>query len=72
MDEREKVLQEDQLVVDALREAGVLVSSSQDLMHTRERYPKAIPVLLEMLPKMQTFALKDIIVRSLVREKRHG
>ena len=68
-DSREQVLQEDRLVAEALCEAGVMVTSSQDLLKTRERYPKAIPVLLEMLPKVQTYTLKEIIARSLgVRE----
>jgi hypothetical protein len=69
MDDHEQVLREDQLVVKALRAAGVFVNSSQDLMRTRERYPKAIPVLLEMLPKVRTHTIKEIIARSLgVRE----
>jgi hypothetical protein len=65
MDDIEKDRREDQLVVAELGKIGVHVSSTQDFMNTREPYPEAIPVLLEMLPKMQGYALKEVIVRSL-------
>lgn len=65
MEEQEQILKEDRLVVEALRKAGVFVSSSQDLVTTRDRYPKAIPVLLEMLAKVETLTIKGIIVRAL-------
>jgi hypothetical protein len=41
----EQVHLEDQLVVAALKNVGVHVASSQDLMNTRDPYPLAIPVL---------------------------
>ena len=56
---------EDQLVVDALRRVGLDVTSSQDLMNTRDPYPKAIHVLVEMSGKVKTYTVKEIIVRSL-------
>ena len=69
MDEQGQILKEDRLVVEALQGIGVYVDSSEDLVNTGEPYPKAIPVLLEMLRKVQTYAIKGIIVRSLgVRE----
>jgi len=69
MDELEQVKREDQLVADALRAAGTQVVSTQDLVNTNDQYTNAIPVLLEMLPKVSTYAMKKIIVRSLgVRE----
>jgi HEAT repeat protein len=61
----EHVLTEDRLVVDALRRAGIVVNSSQDLMHTREPYPKAIPVLLDLLPTLETYAIREVVVRAL-------
>src|ERR1700733_6081749 len=69
MDDNVQVLKEDQMVAGALRKVGVLVLSSQELLRTKDRYPKAIPVLLEMLPKVETYTMKEIIARSLgVRE----
>jgi HEAT repeat protein len=69
MDDREKILKEDKIVVEALKEVGTFVTSSQDLVNTRERYPKAIPVLLKMLSTVRTYTIKGIIARSLgVRE----
>lgn len=69
MNEHEQILKEDRLVAKALQKAGVYVTSSEDLVNTRERYPKAIPVLLEMLQTVQTYTIKGVIVRSLgVRE----
>src|SRR5436305_4806254 len=66
---RSEVLREDQMVAEALQNVGLLVSSSQELLRTRDRYPKAIPVLLEMLPKVKTYTMKEIIARALgVRE----
>jgi hypothetical protein len=64
MSSQEKILEEDRLVTMALQAAGVNVSSSQDLMRTREPYPKAIPVPLSMLPKVQTYSMKEITTRS--------
>lgn len=61
----EKVQREDQLVVDALREAGVCVASSQDLMDARDPYPMAVPVLIGVLGKLNTYAIKEVVVRSL-------
>ncbi|HTG36283.1 MAG TPA: HEAT repeat domain-containing protein [Thermoanaerobaculia bacterium] len=63
MDEQVRV--EDQLVVDALRRVGLGVTSSQDLMNTRGPYPEAIPVLVDMLGKVKTYTVKEIIIRSL-------
>lgn len=65
MDDIEQARKEDQIVVRELRKAGVIVESTQDLMHTREPYPRAIPVLLEMMPQMKGYVLKEIIARSL-------
>lgn len=65
MDDQEKVLQEDQIVVDALRNVGTCVTSSQDLVNTNKSYLAAIPVLVDMLAKVQTYTVKGIIVRSL-------
>ena len=63
---------EDELVVEALRAIGVHVASSQDLMNTREPYPKAIPILLELLGKVETYVIKEIIVRSLATKGAQG
>jgi hypothetical protein len=41
MEEREQTLQEDQLLVEALAEAGVFVKTSQDLLRAKTSYPNA-------------------------------
>jgi hypothetical protein len=63
---------EDQLVVGALQKVGVHVTSSQDLMNTRDPYPLAIPVLVEMLSIVQTYTVKEIIARSLGAKEAKG
>jgi hypothetical protein len=68
----EQVHLEDQLVVAALENAGVLVTSSQDLMNTRDPYPLAIPVLIEFIGKVKTYAIKEIIARSLATKAAKG
>ncbi len=68
----EQVHLEDQLVVAALKNVGVHVASSQDLMNTRGPYPLAIPVLIEFLAKVKTYAVKEIIVRSLATKAAKG
>jgi HEAT repeat protein len=70
MDKR--IDQEDQKVVEALRCAGVHVASSQDLMNTRAPYPQAVPVLIEILGQMETYAIRETIVRSLAVKEAKG
>lgn len=60
------------MVVSALRAVGVSVDSSQDLMNTNAPYPSAIPVLIEMLEKVESYAVKEIIVRSLAVKEARG
>jgi hypothetical protein len=69
MEGRDQMLREDQLVVEALRGVGVSVKSPQDLLRTREKYANAIPVLVNMISRVQTYTMKEIIARALsVRE----
>ena len=70
MNEQEQ--REDELVTEALRAVGVQVRSAQDLMHTRDPYPAAIPPLIEMLGRVKTYTLKEIIARSLGTREAKG
>jgi HEAT repeat protein len=63
MNEQERL--EDESVVHALGKVGISVSSTQDLMDTRCPYPAAVPVLIDMLGKVDTYMVKEMIVRSL-------
>ncbi len=66
MNEREK---EDRSVAKALLAVGIKVASVYDLVNTRQVYKEAIPVLLEFLPIIQDFNIKEGVVRALaVRE----
>ena len=56
---------EDRLVIERIRENGLLISSVWDLVHAREAYPEAIPVLIDMLPKVRELAIKEGIIRAL-------
>jgi HEAT repeat protein len=67
-----QVILEDQVLVEALKEVGVQVTSSQDLINTRVSYSEAIPVLLEFLWKVETYAIKETIVRSLATKGAKG
>lgn len=61
MNERER---ESKRVAEALRHAGVLVSSVYDLVNTSAPYPTAVPVLLDLLEDGIT---DDIITEGVVR-----
>ena len=64
-------VQEDTMVVDALRTAGIEVLSVYDLVNSRKPYPEAIEVLLEMLPRVRHDRVKEGVARALgVREAR--
>jgi hypothetical protein len=52
-------------VVEALRAAGVEVTSVWDLANTSVPYPKALPVLLEHLPKPYSSIVREGIARAL-------
>ena len=70
MNEQERL--EDESVVHALGGVGVSVTSTQDLMNTRGPYPAAIPVLVRMLGTVETYMMKEIIVRSLGTKEAKG
>ena len=70
MTEQEKL--EDEMVVQALQNVGVHVRTTQDLMHTRDPYPAAIGTLVDMLGKVRTYMLKEIIARSLATKEAKG
>jgi HEAT repeat protein len=57
--------QEDRLLVDRIREKGLSISSVWDLVHTREAYPEAISVLIEMLPKLKEISIREGVIRAL-------
>ena len=57
--------------VKTLRDAGVIVDSVYDLVHTRESYPDAIPVLIWMLDETEDEIQLEGIIRALtVKEAR--
>ena len=63
--------EEDSLVVDALRAIGMRVESIYDLVNTKDPYPEAIPVLLDILPRVGNDRIKEGVARALsVREAR--
>ena len=68
----EQVFLEDRAVVEALSRVGMVVTSTQDLFKVREPYPLAVPVLLEMLAKVQTYVMREIIVRCLAAKESKG
>ena len=70
MNEEEQL--EDELVLEALRDAGVHAISTQDFMQKREPYPAAIPVLIKMLGRVRTYMIKEIIVRALGSKEAKG
>jgi hypothetical protein len=72
IEDRQQERLEDILVVEALRSVGVNVVSSQDLMRARGSYSAAIPVLIEMLGRVRTYTLKEILVRSLGTKEAKG
>lgn len=56
---------EDEVVVSALAQAGIAAKSVYDLVNSREPYPEAIAVLIEMLPVVQHRIIKEGVVRAL-------
>ncbi len=56
---------EDRLIVDALAQAGVTVSSIEELVNDRRGYATAIPTLIEMLDRVKYLPIKDSVVRAL-------
>ena len=67
-----QVFLEDRVVVAALSKVGLEVASTQDLFKIKEPYPLAVPVLLEMLGRVKTYAMKEIIVRALAAREAKG
>jgi HEAT repeat protein len=63
------VMADDEMVASTLRQCGLKISSIWDLVNTKEIYREAIPLLVEMLPKIDDLGTKEGIVRALtVRE----
>src|SRR5687767_5426959 len=60
-----KARREDELIVRALREEGVDVTSVFDLVNDRASHPEAVPVLLRVLPQVTDAWMKQGIVRAL-------
>ncbi len=56
---------EDQVVVNALARAGVIVTSVQDLVNGRRGYAAAIPVLIELLGRVEYRPVKESVIRAL-------
>jgi len=65
------LIEEDAIVVSALQTIGVEVRSVYDLVNTKESYPRAIPILLNLLPQLRNDRIKEGVARALgVREAR--
>jgi HEAT repeat protein len=63
MDEATKAADEE--VVAALEKVGIDVRSTQDLLKRRESYAAAIPTLVRLLSVIDSYRVKEVIVRSL-------
>lgn len=63
---------EDAKVAEALRFAGLKVSSVFDLVNRRESYPQAIPVLLRLLPDLRHHIIREGVVRALTVKEARG
>jgi HEAT repeat protein len=62
---------EDLRVVKQLRAVGLRVKSIYDLVNSKNSYPQAIPLLIQLLPTIKTACIKEGVVRALtVRESR--
>ncbi len=59
-------------LVEALAEVGVEASNIFGLVNSLKPYPKAIPVLLEFLPRVEDIAIKEGIVRALTVKEASG
>lgn len=56
-------------LISKLSTLGIRINSIWDLVNTREKYPQAIPLLIEYLPSVENFREKEGFVRALtVRE----
>lgn len=66
------VLEEDKYVVDALRRVGIQVSSIYELVNSKSPYPRAIPVLLSVLPNVKNRRIKEGIIRALTVKEARG
>jgi hypothetical protein len=56
---------EDQRVVAALLEHGLVVSSVWDLVHTTDDYSEVVPLLVMLLSRTEDYDVKEGIVRAL-------
>jgi HEAT repeat protein len=63
---------EDAAVAEALRFAGLKVSSVYDLVNTRASYSDAIPVLLRLLPDLKHHIIREGVVRALTVKDARG
>ena len=57
---------------EALRFAGLRVSSVFDLVNARSKYPAAVPVLLRLLPKLKNHIVREGAVRALTVKEARG
>lgn len=57
--EQDPLNEEDRMVAKALARVGIIVESVYDLVNTKARYPVAIPVLLEMLPRVNSDRINE-------------
>lgn len=63
---------DDEAVVDGLRRVGMEVSTIYDLVNSTSPHPEAIPVLLELLPKVHDIRTKEGIIRALTTKEARG
>jgi HEAT repeat protein len=56
---------ENRMVCDALSNVDIKVNSIYDLVNSNENYPEAIPILVDMLPKVKSDRIKEGVARAL-------
>lgn len=59
-------------LIDELKANGIIISSIWDLVNTKEKYPKAISVLMKYLPLVHHDKNKEGIIRALTVKEAKG
>ena len=59
-------------LIEALKKVGLWVEDLWDFINTNDRYPEAIPVLIEYLPKLKVISNIDVVIRALSVKEAKG
>lgn len=60
---------EDRMVAQALKKVGLRVKSIYDLVNSKQTYPQAIPILIDLLPKVRHDRIKEGVARALTAKE---